>query len=271
MLHYSAKRLREELEHLYERLWENERLHPRWIVTQIGAGTVRESQGSLILRVAGGCAGYSNAQITDYVYERLNFTWKPPLKLTVTAWTTGDPLGTAGFGFWNHPFSPDLKRPPHLPRAIWWFFGSPPNDMRLAAGVPGSGWKAAMLDATRPSALLLAPFALPSILLMRVPALYARLWGVIQRGLRVSEHLLDPALLRERHTYALDWRRDGAAFSIDGRTIHETPFAPVGKTGFVAWIDNQYAVVTPQGRFGFGIIPVERDQALILEDVVIET
>ena len=30
------------------------------------------------------------------------------------------------------------------------------------------------------------------------------------------------------------------------------------------------AVVTPQGRFGWGIVPVEREQALILEDVVIQ-
>lgn len=255
---------------MYENLWLNGALNPAWIVTQIGAGTVRESNGNLILRVAGGHSGYSNAQITDYAYERLNFRWQPPLKLTVTAWAMGDPLGTAGFGFWNHPFSPDLKRMPSLPRAIWYFFGSPPNNMQLAHGVPGSGWKAATMDATRPSALMLAPFALPAVLMMRVPPLYARLWHVIQRRLHISEKLLDPALLAARHTYTMDWRRDGATFGIDGQTIHETPFAPRGRTGFVAWIDNQYAVVTPQGQFGFGIIPVERDQALILEDVTIE-
>lgn len=255
---------------MYERLWLNATLHPRWTVTETGAGTVRESQGKLILRVENGQVGYSNAQITDYAYDRLNFDWRPPLRLTVTAWATGDPVGTAGFGFWNHPFSPELKRLPSLPRALWWFFGSPPNNMQLAHGVPGFGWKAATLDATRLSALLLAPFALPSVLLMRVPALYARLWPVLQRRLRISEHVLDPALLTERHTYTLDWRADGATFAVDGQTVHETAFAPVGKMGCIAWIDNQYAVVTPQGRFGWGIVPVEREQALVLEDVVIQ-
>lgn len=245
-----------------------------WRVTEVGHGTVRESKGKLILAVAGGHADYSNAQITDYTYERLDFHYRPPLRLTVTASASGSGAtlrGTAGFGFWNHPFSPDAKRLPHLPRSLWWFFGSPPNEMRLARDVPGSGWKAATLDATRPSALALAPFALPAVVLMRIPPLYARLWGVIQRGLRISEKLLDPALLAERHTYTLDWRLDGATFAIDGVPIHETPFAPRGRVGFVAWIDNQYAIVTPQGKFGFGIVPVEQDQWLALEEVVIES
>lgn len=260
------------MEHLYEHLWGNRGLNPRWIVTEVGRGTVTESNGSLMLRVAGGYSGYSNAQITDYAdgAGRLGFAWTPPLKLTVTAYAVGDPRGTAGFGFWNHPFSPDMRGLPRLPRAIWWFFGSPPNDMRLAEGVPGHGWKAATIDATRPAALALAPFALPAVLVMRIPAIYVRLWRVIQRRLRISEKLLDPTLPRERHTYMLDWRADGAAFAVDGQIVHETPYAPRGHCGFVAWIDNQYAVVTPQGRFGFGIVPVERDQTLVLEDIVIE-
>ena len=77
-------------------------------------------------------------------------------------------------------------------------------------------------------------------------------------------------MLTERHTYTLDWRADGATFAVDGQTVHETAFAPIGRMGFIAWIDNQYAVVTPQGRFGWGIVPVEREQALVLEDVVIQ-
>ncbi len=244
-----------------------------WAVTQVGAGTVRAGQGRLSLTVAGGYDGYSNAQIADYVYERLDFTWRPPLRMTVTAWASapGDQLrGTAGFGFWNHPFSPDLRRLPHLPQAIWFFFAAPPSDMQLAYGVPGHGWKAAMIDASHPGALMLAPFAAPAVLLMRAPALYARLWQPIQRRLRISERLLDGSLLASRHTYTLDWRPDGATFAIDGETIHEAPYAPHGACGFVAWIDNQYAVVTPQGRFRFGVVPVERDQTLVLEQVVIE-
>jgi hypothetical protein len=142
--------------------------------------------------------------------------------------------------------------------------------MALAYGVPGFGWKAATIDAARPGALALAPFALPAVLLMRRPALYATLWRRIQRRLHIGEHLLDGALLAERHTYRLDWRKDGAAFAIDGATVYETPYAPRGAAGFVSWIDNQYAEVTPQGKLGFGIVPVEREQSLFLVHVVVE-
>ena len=42
---------------------------------------------------------------------------------------------------------------PTLPRAIWFFYGSLPSNMSLALDVPGYGWKAATIDALRPSAL----------------------------------------------------------------------------------------------------------------------
>jgi len=244
-----------------------------WDVSEVGNGVVKPHPGALWL-TAGRSAGlYSNAQIADYEYSRFNFVWKPPLRMMVTAWAScpADSLrGTAGFGFWNHPFSPDSKRLPRLPQAIWFFFAAPPSNMALAQGVPGYGWKAATLDATRPAALALTPLVIPTLLLMRVPALYARLWHRIQRTLKIDEHLLDPALLAERHTYTLDWRTDGAVFAVDGAVVLETPHSPIGPTGFVAWIDNQYAVVTPQGKFRFGIVPLEHDQSLVLESVVIE-
>jgi hypothetical protein len=40
--------------------------------------------------------------------------------------------------------------------------------------------------------------------------------------------------------------------------------------GFIAWIDNQYAVVTPQGKFGWGVVPLPEAQSLLLEHVKIE-
>ena len=73
-----------------------------------------------------------------------------------------------------------------------------------------------------------------------------------------------------RHTYTLDWRRDGARFAVDGTTVFETPYSPRGPVGFVCWLDNRFAVVTPQGKIRFGIAPVESDQSLIVESVVIE-
>ncbi len=79
------------------------------------------------------------------------------------------------------------------------------------------------------------------------------------------------ARLSERHTYTLDWRSDDADFAIDGTSILQTPYAPRGRAGFVAWLDNQYAVVTPQGKLRFGIVPVKREQTLVLESIVIES
>jgi hypothetical protein len=104
---------------------------------------------------------------------------------------------------------------------------------------------------------------------MRVPALYRRLWPIGQRAIGVSEALLDPALLSQSHDYRLDWRSDGASFYVDAVLIHESPYAPGGPLGFVAWIDNQYAVVTPQGRFGFGLVPLATEQSLTIEQLSI--
>jgi hypothetical protein len=251
-------------------------VNPMWDVAEIGSGVVAPSTDGLRLTVNPTSeTQYSNAQISDYYVReagklRFNFRWRPPLRMTVTAWAQhSHPLrGTAGFGFWNHPFSPDMKRLPRLPQAIWFFFGSPPNNMQLAYGVPGHGWKSATIDATR--ALPLAPFTLPAMLLMRIPRLYERMWQPIQRALKIGEFALDSELLASRHTYTLNWQIDHAVFAVDDEIVLETSFAPRGALGFVAWLDNQYAIVTPQGNFGFGTIAVAQAQSLILERVTIE-
>ncbi|MBC6936849.1 MAG: hypothetical protein DWB42_13565 [Chloroflexi bacterium] len=246
-------------------------MNPNWCITEIGGGRVLQTSGHLRLVVPPTPSDvYSDAQISDYNTRR-DFRRLPPARLTVKARGEGGPIrGTAGFGFWNHPFAPG-ERGFRLPRAAWFFFASPPNNMRLALDVPGSGWKCATIHAGRAAFWALLPAAPLGFLLMRVPALYRRLWPVGQRALAVSEYTLDPGLLAENHTYALDWHADGLAFRVDGVTVHQTRHAPAGPLGFIAWIDNQYAVVTPQGRFGWGIVPVEREQALILETIRLET
>jgi hypothetical protein len=52
--------------------------------------------------------------------------------------------------------------------------------------------------------------------------------------------------------------------------VHDAPYAPDGPLGFIAWIDNQYAVVTPQGRFGHGLLPLDEPQWLALSQVTME-
>jgi hypothetical protein len=245
---------------------------------------VAQSPGALRLAVPSTPANtYSDAQISDYAGKR-DFIWRPPARLTITARaeTTATTIavgarhavptlqGTAGFGLWNHPFVPG-ERGFRLPQAVWFFFSSPPSNMQLARGVAGPGWKAATIDATRWPFLALLPTAPVGLLLMRIPPLYRLLWPVGQRAIGVSEHLLDSALLLETHTYTIDWQQDGVAFAVEGVTVHQTPAAPRGPLGFIAWIDNQYAIATPQGRFGFGLLPVTDEQALIIEHIRVET
>jgi hypothetical protein len=219
---------------------------------------------------------YSNAQVTDYGFKTgartFNFRWRPPLRMTVRARASASGArlhGTAGFGFWNHPFSPDVQRFPRLPRAIWFFFASAPSNMALAHGVPGYGWKAAQIDATSPRLLPLAPLGPAAALAFRSRRFFDRWFPPLQRAMRIGEHPLDPDLLADWHTYEIEWRLDGARFSLDGATVLETDVAPSGPAGFVAWMDTRWAVVTPQGRLGFGLTPVAVEQALTMESVTI--
>ncbi|MBN2304540.1 MAG: hypothetical protein JXQ72_08695 [Anaerolineae bacterium] len=245
-------------------------LNPYWRPWTIGSGTLHQTGDTLRCELASTSARqYSDAQITDYQgLARRDFPWRPPLRLTVRAWASPELKGTAGFGFWNEPFVPVGSKLPRLPRAAWFFFASPPNNMALAKDVPGWGWKAATLDATRWPFLLLAPFALPGFLLMRIPALYRRLWPVGQWAVGASEALL-PVDVATPHTYELEWRLASVCFSVDGSTAHTAPVAPRGPLGFIAWVDNQYAVVTPQGRFKFGLVANPESQWLALDRVEI--
>lgn len=254
--------------------FETHALTPYWKPMAVGAGALEPTDGVLrcVLNPASD-RQYSDAQITDYQgLARRDFPWRPPLHMRVRAWAShrADQLkGTAGFGFWNEPFVPIGRGLPRLPRAVWFFCASTSNDMALAKGVPGHGWKAATIDATRWPFLALIPFAPIGFLLMRIPALYRALWPVGQRALGVSEALL-PVELDEPHTYELTWQADSVTFQVDGETVLVSRSAPRGPLGFIAWIDNQYAVVTPQGRFRFGLIATSERQWLALDEIEIQ-
>jgi len=255
-------------------------IDPFWKKTQIGSGQVIRRQRALWLTLlpSNGAGipqtqpdkpAYSDAQITDYDPQKRGFKLMPPLTLEVRAFSSHHPrqlVGTAGFGFWNHPYQPD-QRGFRIPQALWFFFGAPPNRMPLALDVPGDGFKAATFDARRPAFFALLPLALPGFLLMRIPWLHRRLWPIGQRALGVTEAALSSDLLTDTHTYTLDWHADGARFAVDGETVMETATVPHGPLGFIAWMDNQYAVVTPQGQFGFGVSAVGPAQSLVLESI----
>ncbi|MEZ4668818.1 MAG: hypothetical protein R3E39_12990 [Anaerolineae bacterium] len=243
-----------------------------WRLTEIGLGKIAQNSNQLILTLPPAAPHvYHDAQITDYVTAS-DFRWRPPLhmELIASAQTTPDwgLIGTAGFGFWNHPFMPG-ERGFRLPQAIWFFFSSPPSRIELAQCVPGAGWKAAVLDARRWQFLALLPTAPIGFLLMRSSVLYRHLWPFAQDALGVREHLLDPSLLLTKHRYGINWQTDSIAFTLDDVKVMQTSFVPRGPLGFIAWVDNQYAIVTPQGKFGSGLVAVENPQSLVLEKISI--
>lgn len=174
-------------------------------------------------------------------------------------------------------------RLPALPRAIWFFYASPPSNIKLDVGAPGYGWKAATIDALRPAALLLAPLALPAALLMNLPSFYRRLWPPIQRAFKIREAMVEAEIgsepvaqhrsscaTTEWRTYTIEWGIERARFLVDAAPILENAPAPGGPLGFVMWLDNQYMVVTPWGRLGWGLLDVPGRQWMEVDRLTIE-
>jgi hypothetical protein len=241
-------------------------LHSRWTQTTIGGGTLTHTETALRMSLAETPQGqYSDAQIDDYgQLARAHFPWRPPLRMEIEARSSLPATfaestrentvlrGTAGFGFWNYPFSVrgDILM---LPEAVWFFYASPPSNMALVPGIPGWGWKAQVVHAMRPGALL-------STLPMALSASLAMLTGETRPAARWMQRLsgaqeaLLPVDMTTWHRYTLEWRAREALFSVDGELVLRTPDPPTRPLGFVAWLDNQFAVATPRGVLRFGSV-----------------
>ncbi len=236
---------------------------------EIGGGSVLQTEDGARLSLPAVRARYADAQLYDYAtLKRAAYPNRPPLRLSLRARFSGTEQalrGTAGFGFWNQPFMPQ-QRLPRLPRYAWFFFGAPPHNMAFALGVRGDGFKAAVGDFSRPAFLALAPFAPLGFLLMRIPALYQRLWPIAQGAIGVAEAPVSVAMMAW-HAYQIDWLPNSVHFYVDGAPVLKTPAAPRPPLGFIAWIDNQYAIITPQGELRFGIVPIAQPQWLEIADL----
>jgi hypothetical protein len=262
-----------------------------WRTVAVGGGRLEPgAQGLRLLNPGTTAERYTNAQIDDYQGRpRREFLWSPPLALTVRARFShpaaplhddGDCdyvyassqgaaptlMGTAGFGFWNDPFLMTGKRRPALPRAIWFFYASPPSNMKLDLHTPGCGWKAATIDAATWPFLLLAPTIPLAVPLMHLPAAYRRLWPVGQRAIRVSEASV-AADMTAWHTYVIEWGQKRARFAVDGTTVLDCSTPPQGPLGLVIWLDNQYLAINPQGRLRYGLLANPGEQWMELSEV----
>ena len=245
----------------------NELLDPHWTQTNIGGGKLYVENSVLHMAFESARQGqYTDAQIDDYDnMPRANYPWKPPLRMSViarsslpaaTLSSTGEDTtflkGTAGFGFWNYPFSikGDILM---LPEAIWFFYASPPSNMALVPGIPGWGWKAQVVHSMRPGSLAATvPLAATIAFgLLNGETRPAARW--MQKVSGACEALL-PVEMTEWHRYTLEWQRNGASFWVDNTLVLHSPQSPTRPLGFVAWLDNQYAVATPRGVLRFGTI-----------------
>ena len=239
-----------------------------WRRMELGAGRIDHSRSALrLVNEDTTTARYSNAQIDDCQgRSRQELLWSPPLRLTVRArfshpapplradgdcdyhYPAGEVLsGTAGFGFWNAPSMLEGGKLPALPRALWFFYASPPSNMKLDLDTPGCGWKAATFDASGWPFRLLALTAPAAVPLMHWRAAYRRLWPTGQRAIGVSEAPLAADMIKW-HTYVIEWQDGRARFLVDGDVVLACDNAPRGPLGLVIWLDNQSLVLTPQGR-----------------------
>lgn len=155
-----------------------------------------------------------------------------------------------------------------LPETVWFFYASPPSNMALVPGVPGWGWKAQVVHSMRPGALLAS-----------VPTALATGWGLVTNNTRPASRWLQrlsgshEALLNTNfttwHTYTLEWHLHTALFWVDGELVLRAPNPPTRPLGFVAWLDNQYAVATPRGVLRFGTVSCD-PQWLEIDSVCID-
>jgi hypothetical protein len=207
-----------------------------------------------------------NAELTD------RRSWRPPVTATIRA-SFSHPVdqirGTAGFGFWNVAIGPFTRRI-GLPRALWFFAAGPPYDVPIALGVPGRGFKAAVLNACRLEFLALLPAAPFGFLAMRNRWLYEHLWPLAQRSMGVSEADLDDVDLTRVHEYSMRWEATRVQFAIDSRPVLTSTSAPPGPLSFVIWIDNAYAIATPRGRFEVGTVDIDQPQWIDVERIELE-
>lgn len=220
---------------------------------------------------------YTDVQIDDYMMgpmgsiftlplqSRFRFSWRPPLRMKVRARFSHKAAteqtrlsaknvlrGTAGFGFWNNPFSlsGDLLT---LPEAIWFFYAAPPADIQLVPGVHGWGWKAQVVHAKRWGSVASVFPMLGTMAYGKISRRYQLAERWMQRLAGAGEHHVTGDM-RKWHTYVIDWMPHSVKFTVDNKPIFGTNLVPSGRLGFVVWIDNQYAVATPQGDYYFGTV-----------------
>ncbi|MGD8813167.1 MAG: hypothetical protein PVI78_01675 [Anaerolineales bacterium] len=244
---------------------------------EIGGGRVAIGSGAPIrMTIPSLPHGYADAQLDDYrTHSRANLPWSPPVRFSLRARASHpQPLGTLGFGFWNDPFTLSLgqggaaRRLPSAPQTVWFFYGSLPNHFTFTPGIEGHGFKAMALRSPTIPSLVLAPLAAAGLLLAQLPVLRRPVLRTALQKVQSCEAVVDVSL-DSWHRYAIHWLQDWVCFEIDGQPVLQAEITIPSPLGFVTWIDNQYAIASPEKGFRFGVIPTDHSQWLEVSDLVI--
>jgi hypothetical protein len=231
---------------------------------------------------------YADAQLDDYSGARpFVFCRRPPLRLSLEArfsHRAGMLKGTAGFGFWNHPFGPGGGV---IPRSIWFFYGSPESDMRFARNSPGQGFRAAMLDALPPwrraspltsipkPATASAGIDQPQSVLFRLADRLARSRLLVAAGVRIAQRVFrahEQTLnidITTWHRYEIEWLEKSVCWRVNGQVVMRCA-PPPGPLGFVAWIDNYVAQFSLDGRYGFAYVATPAIQSMEIRSFALD-
>lgn len=243
---------------------------PYWVRFCVGHANIEVEKGIGRFVVDGAVEEHlSDAEIDDHrTVPRHKLAWQPPLRMNVRArmsHRSGELMGTAGFGFWNDPFDwvGNVETPPN---AIWFFYASPHSDMAFDTKAAGNGWKAAVLNGGRADPLTMAV----GNFLFGLPGMSKLVFRLAQTRINAHEQVLNEISLTEWHDYQIDWLAHEARFWVDGNQVFVAPNPPRMPLGFVAWVDNNAAVMGPGREFDFKRIAVPQRQWMELAYVKIE-
>ncbi len=207
---------------------------------------------------------YSDAQIDDYAHvPPYRFSNRPPQAVRLRArFSRQNMKGTAGFGFWNHPFSRTgaVIAPPCN---VWFFNSSPESDMRVARHTSGHGFKAAMLNSGSAGGPIVSAAGRAFSLLLKIPVVSTATMAAARAMVSASEVELSIDMT-SWHDYELDWRTDIATYRVDGREVLRAPHPPAQPMGFAAWVDN-YRATAAGSAYRFAYVASEEEQWLELE------
>ena len=208
--------------------------------------------------------GYVDAQLDDYAHALpRRFTNHPPQTLAVRARFSHQQVkGTAGFGFWNHPFSRE-GAVVDSPCNVWFFYSSPESDLQVARGLPGHGFKASMLNSRRMPRAAITIGGLIFNALRHIPAASKVVMAAARGAVNAAETMLDVDMTEWRE-YRLNWRPEIATFHMNGKEILRATRPPQTALGFAAWIDN-YRASAGGSRYEFAYVGVTQEQWMEIE------